>query len=702
MEHQTEVKGLPSNAYTELAPGEVYEPIVPADKPVAEVTTRSVVLGLIMALIFSAATAYLGFKIGNIFEAAIPIAILAVGISYVLPKKSTILENVITQSIGSTSGAVVAGAVFTLPALFILQSKYPEIAVSFFKIFTVSLLGGVMGIVFLIFFRKYFVSDMHGKFPFPEGTATTGVLVSGQEGGSQAKILAISMGVAGIYDFCVSTLEMWREVFTTKAFAAGAMLADKLKLLFKLNVTAAILGTGYIVGLKYSAIICAGSFFSWFVVVPLIAYFGANLQVQIPPVADGTLISSMDADMIFKYYPRYIGIGGIACAGVIGIIKSSGIIVQAFSMAINQIFKKKAGEGEAAVPRTQLDMPMSTVFSIIIAVLICIFLFFWREVLAENPNAFGLAVIALLVVFIISFLFTTVAARAIAIIGTNPVSGMTLMTLIISSVILVQVGLKGPYGMVAALLIGGVVCTSLSMSGSFITDLKIGYWIGATPRNQQRFKFLGTLVSALAVAWVVILLSNTYGFVADATHPADKILPAPQANAMAAVLETVMSESPVPWILYIVGILLTLTLEMIGIPPLAFMLGVYLPLELNTPVLAGGLLAHIVEKSHPDPEVGRKRKEKGTLIASGLMAGGAIIGVVCAIIKYISMTLKERGINWDPSMHFIDNPFSEWISLLMFLLLCVFTYWYATRDDKSPSGSGNGDRYAAEAKEGEG
>jgi len=695
MEHKTEIKGLPPNAYTELAPGEVYEPIVPADKPVPEVTTRSVILGLVMALIFSAATAFLGFKIGNIFEAAIPIAILAVGISYVLPRKSTILENVITQSIGSTSGAVVAGAVFTLPALFILKSKYPEIAVSFFKIFTVSLLGGVLGIVFLIFFRKYFVSDMHGKFPFPEGTATTEVLVTGQEGGSQAKTLAISMGVAAIYDFCVYTLEMWKEVFTTNAFAAGAALADKLKLLFKLNVTAAIIGTGYIVGLQYSAIICAGSFFAWFVVVPLIAYIGANLQVQVPPVADGTLISAMDANMIFKYYPRYIGIGGIACAGVIGIIKSSGIIVQAFSMAMNQIFKKKSGDGEAAVPRTQLDMPMSIVFSIIIAVLICIFLFFWREVLAENQSAFGLAVIALLVVFIISFLFTTVAARAIAIIGSNPVSGMTLMTLIISSVILVQVGLKGPFGMMAALLIGGVVCTSLSMSGSFITDLKIGYWIGATPRNQQRFKFLGTLVSALAVACVVILLNNTYGFVPDATHPADKVLPAPQANAMAAVLETVMSNNPVPWLLYIVGILLTLTLEMIGIPPLAFMLGVYLPLELNTPILAGGILAHLVEKSHPDPEIGRMRKGKGTLIASGLMAGGAIIGVISAIIKYIGTYLNEHGSKFDISTHWEKQPFSEWLSLIMFILLGIFIYWYATRDDK-PAAPSAGNEAAAE------
>jgi putative OPT family oligopeptide transporter len=674
MEHKTEIKGLPCNAYTELQPGEVYEPIVPANSEIREVTPRSIALGLLMALIFSGAAAFLGLKIGNIFEAAIPIAILAVGISYMFAKfgrKSTILENVIIQSIGSTSGAVVAGGVFTLPALFILQAKYPEITVNFFKIFAVQLLGGVMGIVFLIFFRKYFVSDMHGKFPFPEGTATTEVLVTGEEGGDQAKTLAISMSVAAIYEFCVYTLDAWKETFSTRVLAAGTALAEKWKLVFKLNVTSAIMGTGYIVGLKYSAIICAGSFLTWYVVIPLIHYFGSQSTVSIPPVVDGTLIKDMTEDMIFRNYARLIGIGGIACAGVIGIMKSSGIIVQAFTLGFKEIFQKKGELEGTAIPRTQKDLKMSIVFAVIALVIAATFFFFWQGVLAEKMgnSALGLSIVALLVVVVISFLFTTVAARAIAIVGSNPVSGMTLMTLIISSIILVKMGLKGPFGMLSALLIGGVVCTSLSMSGSFITDLKIGYWIGATPMNQQRFKFLGTLVSALAVAGVIILLNSTYGFVADAAHPLEKVLPAPQANAMSAVIETLMSDNPVPWLLYTVGILLALILELIGIPPLAFMLGVYLPLDLNTPVLAGGILAHIIEKSHPDPEVGKKRKEKGTLIASGYIAGGAIIGVVGAFLKFFKINM---------SLKLAETPLGEWLGLVMFLALSVFTYIYAT------------------------
>lgn len=670
MEHNTEIKGLPPNAYSELEPGETYEPIIPADKPVAEITPRSVILGVIMAFIFSGAAAFLGLKIAQVFEAAIPIAILAVGFSYLHPKRSTILENVIIQSIGACSGAVVAGAIFTLPALFILQYKYPEITVDFFKIFMVSLLGGILGILFLIFFRKYFVADMHGKFPFPEATATTEVLVTGEEGGNQAKVLAISMAVGAAYDFFVYTVEAWKEVFSTRVMAMGQAIADQWKLVFKLNITSAVMGMGYIVGFKYSAIICAGSFFAWYVIIPLIAYFGQYLNVAIPPAPAGTFVSSMNEELIFTTYVRHIGIGGIACAGIIGIIKSSGIIWQAFTLGFKEIFHKRSSAEEAAVIRTQKDLKMSTIFILIACSIVVVFLFFYLGVLAGMPGALKLALIALLVVVIISFLFTSVAARAIAIVGTNPVSGMTLMTLIISSFILASAGLKGSFGMVSALLIGGVVCTSLSLSGSFITDLKIGYWIGATPVNQQRFKFLGTLVAALSVAAVMILLNQTYGFVQDATHPA--ALPAPQANAMAAVIEPVMSGNPMPWVLYIVGILLALTLEMIGIPPLAFVLGVYIPLQLNTPLVAGGLLAEIIGKSHRDPEAAKSRKDKGTLIASGYIAGGAIIGVVSAILKWKSVNL---------SVGLAGKPAGEWLGLIMFIGLLLFTYLYATKGE---------------------
>ncbi|MFH0801257.1 MAG: oligopeptide transporter, OPT family [bacterium] len=666
-------EGLPENAYRELKEGEKYRPIVSPEEMVPEVTGRSVFIGLFMAVIFSAAAATLGLKVGQVFEAAIPIAILAVGAARLFRRKSTILENVIIQSIGAASGVVVAGAIFTIPGLYILQKEFPEIVVSFFPIFTVSLLGGVLGIVFMILFRKYFVDEMHGKFPFPEATATTEVLVAGEKGGSQARVLLVSMIISAVYDFLVISMELWKEVFTTRIIPIGQVLADKAKLVFKLNITAAVLGLGYIVGLRYGAIICAGSFLSYFVIVPLVAYFGQNLLQNVPPVTDGTLISQMTAEEIFRNYVRLVGIGGIACAGVIGILKSSKIIFQAFTLGFKEMFAPKQHADGGTVLRTQKDLSMGTIFLVVAAVAVLLFIFFRYLVLASMPDVLKLSIIGLLVVLIISFLFTSVAARAIAIVGTNPVSGMTLMTLIISSLILIQSGLSGPLGMTAALLIGGVVCTALSMAGGFITDLKIGYWIGATPYNQERLKFLGTLVAAATVSLVIMLLNQTYGFVADAAHPADKIFPAPQANAMAAVIKTFMSQETVPWILYGVGAVTALTMELIGIAPLAFALGMYIPLELNTPILLGGLLAYLVSKSSRNEIVSKARNEKGTLIASGFIAGGAIISVVSAVLQYY-------GINEKISLGRFTGNFAETLSLVMFLALSYFVYWYATRE----------------------
>lgn len=654
---------LPENAYRELEAGEEYVPIIKAEQKIPEVTARSVIIGLIMAVIFSGAAAFLGLKTGNVFEAAIPIAILAVGISYILPRKSTILENVMIQSIGASSGAVVAGAIFTLPAIFILKAKYPEMTVNFMHIFMASLLGGILGIVFLILFRKYFVSDMHGKFPFPEGTATTEVLVSGESGGSQAKTLVISMLVSGVYDFCVHSLQLWKETLSSRFMPGGELLAQKAKMVFGVNITAAIMGMGYIVGLKYASIICAGSFLAWFVIVPLLGTYGS---------AD---ILAMTPENIFFSHVRYIGIGGIAAAGLIGIIKSSGIIWQAFTLGFREMFKPKEEKtGSAEIKRTDRDMKMPLVFGIIGAAVIAIFIFFLTGVLAGMQNALTIAAIALIVVLVISFLFTTVAARAIAIVGTNPVSGMTLMTLIISSLVLVTVGLKGTSGMVASLIIGGVVCTALSMAGAFITDLKIGYWIGSTPKNQEQYKFLGTLVSAFTVAFVIIMLNNSYGFV---KIPGSMIEPlaAPQANSMAAVIETFMSNSPVPWMLYGTGAVLALILELIGIPALAFMLGVFIPIELNIPILIGGLIAHIISKSHKDPEVAKQRKDKGTLIASGFIAGGAIMGVIDAVMKNFGVNLSTGA---------ILSPASNLVSVIAYAAIIAFMYWFATKKDAEP------------------
>lgn len=653
MEHESSVKGLPENAYKELKEGEVYSPIMDPKKVYPEVTPWSVFWGLVMAVLFSAAAAYLGLKIGQVFEAAIPIAIIAVGLSAVTKRKNALGENVIIQSIGASSGVIVAGAIFTIPALYILNLN-----ADFYKIFLASLFGGILGILFLIPFRKYFVQEMHGKFPFPEATATTEVLVAGEKGGNQAIVLVISGLIGGVYDFIIATFGWWSEVFSTRVIPLGQQLADKTKLVFKMNVGAAVMGLGYIVGLKYSAIIAAGSFVSWYVLIPIVYHIGGSSTL--PLGANVTkLIGDMSAEEIFRNYVRHIGIGGIAMAGIIGIIRSSKIISSAFSLAVKEIFGGvKSGNNTL---RTQKDLPMIVIIGGIVITAVLIFLFLLFGVVNNVTYAF----IGLLIILIISFLFTTVAANAIAIVGTNPVSGMTLMTLIISSIILVSVGLKGEAGMVAALVIGGAVCTALSMSGGFITDLKIGYWLGSSPYKQQTWKFLGTLVSAATVGWVILILNETYGFSGEGA------LVAPQANAMAAVIKPLMANQPAPWLLYVAGALFALVLTMLKIPALAFALGMYIPLELNTPLLVGGLIAHFVSTRSKDEKLNTARRERGTLIASGFIAGGALMGVISAILRY-------SGFNWVNNEWF-ESHSAELLALVMFAVICAYMIWDSLR-----------------------
>ena len=610
MSEEKQQIGLPENATRELKPGEKYEPILPANKVVPEANAYSVTLGLIMAVLFSAAAAYLGLKVGQVFEAAIPIAIIAVGLASATGRKNALGENVIIQSIGSASGVIVAGAIFTLPALYILQAKYPEISVSFMQVFLSSLLGGILGILFLIPFRKYFVSDMHGKYPFPEATATTQVLVSGEKGGSQAKPLLIAGLIGGLYDFAVSTFGAWQDTLTTRMIPWGAEIANKIKMEFSIYTGSAVLGLGYIIGLKYSMIICSGSLFIWFVIVPLLGSISPDLASATPA-------------QIFTDYGRSIGVGAIAMAGIIGIIKSWGVIKGAVGLAKKEL----GGKGKAvaeALPRTERDLSMKLVLISIVSALIIVFVFFYFGVI----HSFMQTVVAFLVVAIIAFLFTTVAANAIAIVGSNPVSGMTLMTLIVASVILVSVGLKGTSGMVASMVIGGVFCTALSMAGGFITDLKIGYWIGVTPAKQETWKFLGTLVSAATVGGVMIILNKTYGFTGEGA------LVAPQANAMAAVIEPLMMGQGAPWMLYGCGAILALLLNVLGVPILPFALGMFIPLQLNTPLVVGGLISWYVSTRSKDAELNNARMERGTLLASGFIAGGALMGVVSAIMKF--------------------------------------------------------------------
>ena len=647
MKEENKSASLPENAYRKLAPGEKYEPLLKPGKSYPEVTPWSVSLGLIMTIIFSAAAAYLGLKVGQVFEAAIPIAILAVGFSSAFKKKGALGQNVIIQSIGACSGVIVAGAVFTLPAIYILGLE-----VNFVQMFLSSLLGGVLGILFLIPFRKYFVKEQHGEYPFPEATATTQVLVSGESGGSSFKTLLTAGLIGGIYDFIVSTFGVWAETLTTTVVHWGQIVADKAKLVLKINTGAAVLGLGYIIGLKYAFIICCGSLLVWLILIPLMGAFCGGVDILGMSFSDA--IGQMSADEIFRTYARQIGIGGIATAGIIGIIRQAGVIKDAVGMAVREFGKKGGDSAVEKVERTQQDVPMKTVVFGIVLALLAVFAFF---ALGGVVNNIWQAVVGLLIVAVISFLFTTVAANAIAIVGTNPVSGMTIMTLIITALVLVACGLKGDSGMVAALLIGGVVCTALSTAGGFITDLKIGYWIGTTPSKQETWKFLGVLVAAATVAGVVILLNKTYGFVGE------DALVAPQANAMAAVIRPMMEGGSAPWLMYGLGVVIAVVLTLFKVPALAFCLGMFIPIDLNLPLLVGGAIAWFVSTRSKDKAVNAARQEKGTLIASGFIAGGALMGVVSAILKFakVDWFLAE----W-------HSAYGEAIAILPFALIIVY------------------------------
>ena len=649
---------LPENAQRELKPGEKYEPLLSPKKTYPEVTFYSVSVGIVMVIIFSAAAAYLGLKVGQVFEAAIPIAIIAAGLTGALGKKGGLGQNVIIQSIGGCSGAVVAGAIFTLPAIYILG-----VEVSFMQMFLSSLLGGVLGILFLIPFRKYFVKEMHGKYPFPEATATTQVLVSGEGGGKSAKTLVLSGLVGGLYDFIIATFGAWGETLTTTVVSVGQTIADKAKLMLKLNTGAAVLGLGYIVGLKYAFIICCGSLLVWLVIIPLMNVIWGGQVIDLMGTGISQTIGEMSADQIFKEYARHIGIGGIATAGIIGIIKSFGVIKSAVRLAANE-FTKKPGAEKTASERTDEDIPMKTVvFGVVIALLVVFAFFAFGGVV----NNIWQAIIGLLIVGIIAFLFTTVAANATAIVGTNPVSGMTLMTLIIAALILVAVGLKGNAGMAAALIIGGVVCTALSMAGSFVTDLKIGYWIGTTPKKQEAWKFVGTIVAAATVCGVMLVLNKTFGFTGD------NALVAPQANAMAAVIQPMMNGGGAPWLLYGIGAVIAIVLTALKIPALAFALGMFIPIDLNLPLLVGGAISWYVSTRSKDAKVNAARQDKGTLVASGFIAGGALMGVVSAILKFANVDLYVSSWN---------AQYGEAVAIVPYLALIGFLIWISMKTKK--------------------
>ena len=647
-----------------MKPGESYSPLLDSTRKPLEVTPYSVILGLLMTVLFSAAAAFLGLKVGQVFEAAIPIAIIAVGMTGALGKKDGLGQNVIVQSIGACSGVVVAGAIFTLPAIYILG-----LDVNFWQMFLSSTLGGFLGILFLIPFRKYFVKDMHGKYPFPEATATSQVLVSGESGGKSAKTLLSAGLVGGVYDFLVSTFGTWADTISTTFMHWGVALADKAKLVVKLNTGAAVLGLGYIVGLKYAFVICCGSFLVWFVIIPLMNLIWGGQVIDLMGTGQALTVSQMSPDQIFSEYARHIGIGGVAVAGIIGIIKSAGVIKSAVGLAVGE-FRRKGGPAES-VERTQQDIPMKTVVWGIVLTLLAVFCFFGLGGVVDN---FWQALVGLIIVAVISFLFTTVAANAIAIVGTNPVSGMTIMTLIITALVLVLVGLKGNAGMVASLLVGGVVCTALSTAGGLITDFKIGYWIGTTPRKQETWKFVGVVVAAATVSGVMMILNKTFGFSGEGA------LVAPQANAMAAVIQPMMNGGNAPWLLYGIGAVIAVLLTLFKVPALAFCLGMFIPLDLNLPLLLGGAISWFVSTRSKDASVNAARQEKGTLVASGFIAGGALMGVLSAILKFAQVDWFLDGWNTVLPGRVASN--AQAIAILPLVAICAYMIYASMRRDR--------------------
>ena len=655
MKEENKNLSLPENAHRELKPGESYQPLLSPNEKPFEVTPYSVTIGLLMTILFSAAAAYLGLKVGQVFEAAIPIAIIAVGLTGALKKQGGLGQNVIIQSIGACSGVVVAGAIFTLPAIYILG-----LDVNFWQMFLSSMLGGFLGILFLIPFRKYFVKEMHGKYPFPEATATTQVLVSGEGGGKSARTLLAAGLVGGLYDFIVATFGAWAETLSTTVMHWGQVVADKAKLVLKLNTGAAVLGLGYIVGLKYAFIICCGSFLVWLVIIPLMNLIWGGSVIDLMGTGIAQTISEMSPEQIFKEYARHIGIGGIATAGIIGIIKSAGVIKSAIGLATSE-FKRKPGAVAEKVERTQEDLPMKTVVWGIAIALLAVFAFF---AFGGVVNNIWQAIIGLVIIAVIAFLFTTVAANAIAIVGTNPVSGMTIMTLIITALVLAAVGLKGNAGMVAAMVIGGVVCTALSTAGGLITDFKIGYWIGTTPKKQEAWKFVGIAVAAATVGGVMLILNKTYGFTGDGA------LVAPQANAMAAVIQPMMSGGSAPWLLYGIGVAIAILLTVFKVPALAFCLGMFIPIDLNLPLLLGGAISWYVSTRSKDAAVNTARQEKGTLIASGFIAGGALMGVVSAILKFAKVDWFMNAWNTVAPGHVASG--AEAIAILPLIAICAY------------------------------
>ncbi len=660
MSDAPETKSLPENAYLPLEPGQVYQPIIPASMDVPQASWRAVLWGLLFCVIFTVASAYSGLKVGQVMEAAIPISILAIGLARMYSRRSTLLENVIITGVGGVSGSIVAGAIFTLPALYILQLNPHPVQTIF-----ICLAGGVMGTLFLIPLRRYFVREMHGQFPYPEATAITEVLVTGEKGGSQARLLLQATFLAGIYDFFVTTFQVWKEYVDFRFIGVVEAVATRAKVVFNFDAIAFILGLGYVMGLRSSMVLCAGGVLSNFVLVPMIWFVGRHLPdlVVYPATAS---IAGMTATQIFRGYVRFVGVGAIATAGIFGIVKSLKIVAGSFGIALKAF---RAGD-QAAGERTDQDISLMAMLVGVVLTAVGVGVFF-----GYLHTSLSVVLVGLLLTLVFSFFFTSVAANAIATVARNPVSGMTMLTIIISSVVLLRFGLSGTTGMFFVMAMAGMVCTALSASGQFITDLKTGYWLGSTPRVQERVKFLGVIVASVAAALTIVMLAKAFQFGEALPGDPRTVLPSPQASIMKALVQGFMSQQPVAYILFGAGAMIAVVTEMLGIPSLTFALGMYLPLELNTPALVGGFLAHYIGKRSEKVggHAGATIRERGVIIASGLMAGGALGGVFGAALRLFPWYKEELvrtpffGIDW----------LSQTVSALLFVALCAYI-WYGS------------------------
>jgi putative OPT family oligopeptide transporter len=660
---ENELKSLPENAYLPLKPGECYPPIVSADTKMPELTLRSILWGVVFCVIFTIASAYSGLKVGQVMEAAIPTSILAIGLARVYGRRSSLLENVIITGIGGAAGGVVAGAIFTLPALYILHLDPNPVQTIF-----ICLAGGCLGVLFLIPLRRYFVREMHGMLPYPEATAITEVLVTGEKGGSQAMLLLQATAIAGVYDFFVTTFQVWKEYVNFQFIPVVRTVADRAKMVFNFDAISFILGLGYVMGLRSSLILCAGGVLSNFVLVPLIWFIGSNISTAVYPATHP--ISMMTAVEIYRNYVRFIGVGAIATAGIFGILKSLKVVAGSFGIALRTFRHGEAAQSE----RTDRDVPVITILLGVVLGAIGVAFFF-----GHLQVSWTVLTVGLLLTLLFSFFFTSVAANAIATTARNPVSGMTMLTILISSAVLLRFGLSGTTGMFFVMAIAGMVCTALSVSGQTITDLKAGYWLGSTPAAQEKVKFLGVAASAIAAGLTIVMLARTFQFGEAAIGDLRPVLASPQASIMKALVEGFMSHQPIAYLLFGAGAMVALVLEMLGQPSLIFALGMYLPLELNTPALVGGFLSHFLNKRSKKAggERGKTIRERGVIIASGLMAGGALGGVFGAAMRLFPWYREDMV----KTPFYTSEPISQSVSALLFVSLCLYI-WFASLKKK--------------------